>query len=573
MAKKKKSSRRVIFLIGMIAGLGLIVFDQFETIEGFLSGTQTPSLAILDVPIDPTTGGILGTIVFGAPDEFGERSGAVLTPSGLGTCIQDIDTGIPVDYEWKFGRQLIGDPNVAPIWHGYNGANCAIGYMEWDLRDIPNDFRATSVRFQLEVTEVPSRGTQGAGGRCGIIVLDQTLDQIGEMNLGQRRIDIEFSGLGTTINNPAGSGTIPAPQIADPDDFWFAGLNVNFGNTQSGTWCQTVGVKSWTVGRQISDIASGSVGGGSLDPQVGVDAFNKALTDGQDRFTMIIVPIQGSGSGTWTVNYDYWKTQGSLKVEGTSPPIRCPVGFTQETFRCEPIICIDGQKVDPNTNTCEDIQCSIGEELQGNLCVPVVCNMGETFNNTTNSCETIICEVGTKLIGSTCDPLLCQEGFEISGNECILKTCGIGFELIGDECQQIQCNTPNTVLVGSDCVERICTSNELLVDGECLKITDLSFETCSELIPFSDGVLQIDDCTMGDTTTPIECLSGFTPVGNTCVQLPENCPIGTVAQENICVQVLPDLMISQAPELGTLTIIGIVIFGGSFFGLVGSRRA
>jgi len=47
-----------IFALGMIIGLGLIVFDQFETIEGLISGTQT--LSILDVPIDPTTGGILG---------------------------------------------------------------------------------------------------------------------------------------------------------------------------------------------------------------------------------------------------------------------------------------------------------------------------------------------------------------------------------------------------------------------------------------------------------------------------------------------------------------------------------
>ncbi len=572
MAKKKKVSRTRLgmFAVGMVIGLGLIIFDQIETIEGIISGTETPSLAFVDVPIDPTTGGILGTIVFGAPDEFGERSGAVLTPSGLGSCVQDIDPSVGGrDYEWKFGRQLIGDPNVAPIWHGYNGANCAIGYMEWDLRDIPNDFRATSVRFQLELSEVPSTPR-----RCGIIVLDQTLDQIGEMNLGQRRIDIEFSGLETSNPNPLGSNfpPVPAPTIADPDDFWFTGLNVNFGNTQAGDWCTTVGVKSWTVGRQISDIASGSAGGGSLDPQFGVDAFNKALTDGQDRFTMIIVPIDGFGSGTWTVNYDYWKTQGSLKVEGSSPPIRCPVGFTQETFRCVPIICISGQTVDPNTNTCEDIQCSIGEELQGNLCVPVVCNIGETFNNTTNSCEIIICEQGTQLIGSTCDPLLCQEGFEISGNQCTLKTCGTGLELIGDECQAIQCNTPNTILVGSDCVERNCNINQLLVDGQCTNITDLSFETCSELIPFNDGVLEITDCQTADPNTPIICLDGFTPVGNTCVQLPENCPIGTVAQENICVQVLPDLMISQAPELGIVTIIGIVIFGGSMFGLVGATR-
>ena len=472
-----------MFAVGMVIGLGLIIFDQFETIEGIISGTEPTGLAILTVPIDPTTGGILGTIVFGAPDEFGERSGAVLTASGLGSCIQDIDPSLGRDYEWKFGRQLIGDPNVAPIWHGYNGANCAIGYMEWDLRDIPNDFRATSVRFQLELTEVPSTAR-----RCGIIVLDQTLDQIGEMNLGQRRIDIEFSDLETSIPNPAGSNfaNIPAPTIADPDDFWFTGLNVNFGT--GGDWCKTVGVKSFTVGRQISDRASGSVGGGSLDPQFGVDAFNKALTDGQDRFTMIIVPIDGFGSGTWTVNYDYWKTQGSLLVEGSSPPIRCAGGFDLQGFRCVAITCPDGQIVNLSNNMCEAIQCPLGQELQVNLCVPIQCVSGQTINNQTGQCEDIQCPVGQSFVGSSCQDLICDVGFEISGNECTLKTCGIGFELIGDQCQPIQCNTPNTFLVGSDCVERICSSNELLVDGQCLNIIDLSFETCTELIPFSDGL-------------------------------------------------------------------------------------
>ncbi|MCP6727420.1 MAG: hypothetical protein KJI69_05425 [Patescibacteria group bacterium] len=576
MAKKKKVSgtRLAMFAVGMVIGLGLIIFDQFDTIQGFVSGTETPSLAFIDVPIDPTTGGILGTIIFGAPDEFGERSGAVLTPSGLGSCVQDIDPSLGRDYEWKFGRQLIGDPNVAPIWHGYNGANCAIGYMEWDLRDIPNDFRATSVRFQLELTEVPSTPR-----RCGIIVLDQTLDQIGEMNLGQRRIDIEFSGLETSTPNPLGSNfpNIPAPTIADPDDFWFTGLNVNFGT--GGDWCKTVGVKSFTVGRQISDQASGTVGGGSLDPQFGVDAFNKALTDGQDRFTMIVVPIDGFGSGTWTVNYDYWKTQGSLKVEGSSPPLRCSAGFDLQGFRCVAITCPDGQTVNLTNNMCEPITCNQGQELQGNICVAIQCEIGEILvppplDSGINefSCIPLNCPTDEQIVGDSCEPLVCDVGFDAINNECTLKTCGIGLELIGDECQAIQCNTPNTILIGSDCVQTICRTNQLLVDGQCINITDLSFETCSELIPFSDGVLEITDCQTADPTTPIICLDGFTPVGNTCVQLPENCPIGTVAQENICVQVLPDLMISQAPELGTLTIIGIVIFGGSFFGLVGSRR-
>jgi len=560
MARKSSSrSLRIgVLIIGMIVGVSLLIFDQQQAIAGFISGAPTASLSIIDVPIDPFTGGILGTIIFGAPDEFGEKSGAVLTASGLGRCVIDIDPSSAFDYEWKFGRQLTGNPNVAPIWHGYNGANCAIGYMEWDLRDVPNDFRATSVRFQLELTEVPSGGTKTQGGRCGIIVLDQTLDQIGEMNLGQRRIDIEF---------PAGLTPL-GTTIADPDDFWVAGLNVNFGNIQSGEWCQTVGVKSFTVGRQVSDVASGSVGGGTLDPQAGVDAFNKALTDGQDRFTMIIVPIQGSGSGTWTVNYDYWKTQGSLKVEGSSPAIRCDAGFELQGFRCVGITCPDGQTVNLSDNMCEAIQCPLGQELQVNLCVPLQCGSGQTINNQTGFCEDIQCPSGQNFVGSACQDLICDIGFEISGNECTLKTCGVGSELIGDQCQAIQCNTPNTILIGSDCVQRTCTSNQLLIDGQCINISDLSFETCSELILINNEILEITDCQTADPTTPIQCLAGFKAVGNTCVQEPQNCPEGTVAQENICVQVIPSLMIGGFPELGILSIAGIAIFAGSFLGLV-----
>jgi len=588
IAKKKKvsSTRIAMFAVGMVIGLGLIIFDQFETIEGIISGTETPSLAFVDVPIDPFTGGILGTIIFGAPDEFGERSGAILTPSGLGSCVQDIDPTLGRDFEWKFGRQLTGDPNVAPIWHPINGVNCAIGYMEWDLRDIPNDFRATSVRFQLELIQ---KSSLPQGGKCGIIVLDQTLDQIGEMNLGQRSIDIEFSGLETSTPNPLGSNfpNIPAPTIADPDDFWFVGVGnqqVNFENT--GDWCQTLGIKRFTVGRQIPDREFAGIGGGTFDPQFGVDAFNKALTDGQDRFTMIIVPTSGYGSGVFAVNYDYWKTQGSLLVEGTSPPITCGIGFAQVDFRCVPIICDVTQTLNRITNECELIQCQADETLQifeePVACIAVCIDDPSTpeiecGSSCPDTIQRAVCVPTTTTPPdiAMCQVVLnCQEGTRPTANNCSceLLECPIGQQLVGDNCQIIQCNTPNTILVGSDCVERNCTSNQLLVDGQCVNITDLSFETCSELIPFSDGVLEISDCQTADPTTPIICLDGFTPVGNTCVQLPENCPIGTVAQENICVQVLPDLMISQAPELGFITITGIVIFGGSFFGLVGSRR-
>jgi len=70
MAKKKKI-KFPIFVITLVIGVGLIVFALYEA--DFDVGTltdfqQLTGFSILDVPIDPTTGGILGTIVFGAPD-------------------------------------------------------------------------------------------------------------------------------------------------------------------------------------------------------------------------------------------------------------------------------------------------------------------------------------------------------------------------------------------------------------------------------------------------------------------------------------------------------------------------
>ncbi len=532
-------------------GLGLVGFGLFEA--DFDVGALT-DFSIIEVPIDPTTGAILGTIKLGAPDvKPFERSGTILTPTGLGTCWQDVDPNIAFDYQIQFGRQLSGDRNISPIWHGYN-QNCAYAYMEWDLVDIPNSFVATSVRFQLKLTDVFSDRSQN--GQCGIMHIEQSFNQIGERNIAQRQIDSQFG-------RPASTN----PIIADPMDFWVAGQNVNFGTTQGGQWCQTVGIKTFNWGKQTPD-SGGRPAPVPFDIQHGVDAFNRALTDGQDKFTVLIVPLGGRGTGTtWALDYEWWKTNGSFLIEGTSDPIRCDIGFNQVNFRCVPIVCDLGDKLNQSTNECETITCEAGETLQFTeatvcpdvigiqctpldataVCTPIECNVGERLVGST--CEQIICEEGTKLVGSSCDPLFCGEGFEITGNQCTVIPCPIGEELVGGSCQQISCPT-NTKLIGNDCIEITCGAGQILIDNQCENTSTLPT----------------------NATDPIVCNTGFEAVGNICLPIELDCPAGTEAFENVCVQRIPDLLTISGIEPSLFLITGLVIVGMSGVGIVARRR-
>jgi len=535
MAKKKKVSgtRLAMFAVGMVIGLGLIIFDQFETIEGIISGTEPTGLAILTVPIDPATGGILGTIKLGAPD--------VVPFEQSGTHISTISPFCTTD----FGRRLSGERNLDPVWWasqpvsvGSISKHCAYAYAQWDVTDIPNDFVATSVQFQLELID----NTPMSGLNCLITFNDFNIDTVPEATLiNKLRItpQLILEGRPNTFpNTPA--------FVQDPN----------------GTWCRTLGVKSFNFGQAGVDIVNNAIGGGTFDQGVR-----------NDKLVLGFVPSDlGRNDGfseQYRISNQFWATEGSWLITGSSPPIRCDVGFNQVDFRCIPIICIDGQQVDLITNECADIQCSLGEELQGNLCVPLVCSAGQRINNVTNSCETIVCEEGTQLIGSSCEPLFCEEGFEISGNECSVKTCPVGMELVGADCQAIQC-PPNTTLSGNNCIEQSCPAGQFLVNDIC-QVTNPD-DICN--LGENVDTIPADQVTQQDCIPDFTCDVGFNQIGNLCYPIQEElvCPVGTEKFENICVQVLPDLMISQAPELGFVTILGIVIFGGSMFGLVGATR-
>ena len=547
MAKKKKvsSTRIAMFAVGLVIGLGLIIFDQFETIEGIISGTEPTGLSILDVPIDPTTGGILGTIVLGAPDivpfeQAGTMIGIPRTDRiyPLSFCTANFDSNnnlLPPD----FGQRLSGERNqLNPVWWGsrdtgvINTRDCAFAYAQFDIVDIPNEFVATSAVLKLEVLSTRGvRNTNNPPQSCTITIQDFNIDTIadeGVMNQIWRANALAIAG---------------------------------------GTWCNGLGVKSFQIGQAGIDLINDAISGGAFDQGVR-----------SDKLLLGFMPtlLNNLGTGKNSLSTEYWKTQGSLFLTGSSPPIKCSVGFNQVDFRCIPIMCDEGMRVNATTNDCEQIMCAGDEELLGNICTPIICNVGESAIG--GACIPIQCGSSDQLVGSECIPLICDVGFEAKQNECILKTCGTGFELNQDTCQAIVCPS-NTILNGNDCIERSCPIGQISVNNECT--TTLEFEVVNvndpslcpsetvQVIPLQgDGTF---DC-MVERSIILQCGSGTQQVGDSCLPIDLSCPEGTVPQQNVCVQFLPDLMISQAPELGFVTILGIVIFGGSMFGLVGATR-
>ena len=547
MAKKKKvsSARIAMFAVGMVIGLGLIIFDQFETIEGIISGTETTGLAILTVPIDPTTGGILGTIVLGAPDivPFEQAGTMIGIPRVLSfyprsLCTANVDSNnnlLPPD----FGQRLSGERNqLNPVWWGsrdtgvINARDCAFAYAQFDIVDIPNEFVATSAVLKLEVLSTRGvRNTNNPPQSCTITIQDFNIDTIadeGVMNQIWRANALAIAG---------------------------------------GTWCNGLGVKSFQIGQAGIDLINDAISGGAFDQGVR-----------SDKLLLGFMPtlLNNLGTGKNSLSTEYWKTQGSLFLTGSSPPIKCSVGFNQVDFRCIPIMCDEGMRVNATTNDCEQIMCAGDEELLGNICTPIICNVGESAIG--GACIPIQCGSSDQLVGSECIPLICDVGFEAKQNECILKTCGTGFELNQDTCQAIVCPS-NTILNGNDCIERSCPIGQISVNNECT--TTLEFEVVNvndpslcpsetvQVIPLQgDGTF---DC-MVERSIILQCGSGTQQVGDSCLPIDLSCPEGTVPQQNVCVQFLPDLMISQAPELGFVSILGIVIFGGSMFGLVGATR-
>ena len=587
-------------MITLVIGLGLIGYAVFEDVDAITSGTfidvllggQLTGFSLIDVPIDPTGGQILGTVKFGAPIVVPfERSGTVLSAGACETP-RDLDD-LSLGFEVKFGRIASGDRNSEVFFHGFNGVNCAYGYAEWDLTDLPNDFVATGFTLQLNLKSIQS-GQQS----CKIGFIVDTFDEIGERAIANRMVfGTEFGGKNRIATTLGGATPIdPITGKVVPHDFLAVGHFVTNQPKFDTDWCESTGVKRWTFSKIEATgfhvLADGTVTniptGARLNTPIGVESFNQQLQfnqltqKGNDKFMLVFYggSIRG-GSSSNVIDQQWWEENGSLLVTGSSQPIRCGVGFNQVDFRCIPIVCPTGEKLDVNTNECAPIICPAGETLeiidepilcilvcepdgQGGcipcpestplaICVPDQCNIGEELIGAT--CTQITCEEGTHLVGSTCDPLFCGEGFEITGNECTVKTCSIGQELIGDNCQDIVCPI-NTRLNGNDCVEISCATGFIIVDNVCQPV-----ENFCEL----EGVI----C---DPFFTLECATGFKQIGDNCVPIELNCPAGTEEFENNCRNIAPSLLQISGIDSTLFLITGLVITGVSGVGIVARRR-
>lgn len=593
MAKQRQSGR--IFLIPFAIGIGLIIFgflgnplDPFDDpIIQVEAINELTGLSIIEVPIDPTTNQILGTVKFGAPIIVPfERSGTILSADGA--CESLVDINDPRGKrEVKFGRLGSGERNAEVSFHGFNGLNCAYGYAEWDLTNLPNDFIATGFTLQLNL-----KSKQSNQQSCAIGFVDNTLDEITARNLPNRML------WGSDTGGISKLTTSLVPTDTTNTDFLAVGFFVPNRDKYDNDWCETTGVKRWTFAQieatgflrlQDGTIREPLVASGSrLNLQAGVDAFNQQLQfnpitqKGNDKFLLVFYGT-GTGSGSNIIDHQWWEENGSLLVTGTSKPIACPIGFEQVGFECVPKICDVTFQINQVTNECEPIQCEANENLQvveDFLACPAVCiddpftptfecgSLCGEFSISRAVCVPIVeqppmteCESPLILIGETCqDPtfqcdviLNCQEGSipDFNGCGCVLIECPIGKQLVGSQCQIITCPT-NTVLMGSECIEKSCPIGQISIDNQCVSIA-----SCS-------------DCEDDGT---ILCETGFKSLGDTCVPIDLNCPFGTVEHQNVCVAFLPNLLeISDELPPIALIIAGGAISGLSIVGLIIRRR-
>jgi len=582
MAKKNKI-KFPIFVITLVIGLGLIGFALFEADFdiGTVTNFQLTGLSFIDVPIDPVTGGILGTIVLGAPDEKPfEQAGTVigkpfslsrnasprspctdnfLALDGIGTTKDSSsastdpnDFGRVILMPPDFERRLSGERNqLDPVWWGskltdsttfpiFSGVasyTCAFAYAQWDIVDIPNDFVVENAVLKLKVLEIRKATNltfQLASQQCTITLQDFNLDTIADEGI---------------MNKVWRVGGVSTP------------LTI-----VSGTWCNTLGVKTFQLSQSAVDLINDAISGGAFSQGVRSD---KLLLG----FMPTLLNNEAQQFNKNRISTEYWKTEGSLFLTGSSPPIKCDIGFSQVGFRCVPIVCAVTFELNQVTNECEPIQCEANETLQV-ISEPVFCTAvciddpstpefecGSACPDSISRavCVPIVpippmtsCESPLILIGETCqDPsfqcdviLNCQEGTRPNLNNCgcELIECQIGQELNNDQCQNIVCPI-NTVISGNDCIEKQCPVGQISSNNECVP-----------------------------ETIKILCVEGFKQVGDQCVAIVLDCPEGSEQFENVCVQRVPDLLMVSGINPSLFLILGLVITGMSGVGIVARRR-
>lgn len=503
----KKKRTFPLLLLGMGIGLFIVVLGQTEFGVDVSGSFQT--FEILQIETDPVTGEIIGQVTIGKPVQAGYAW-----------------TGAQKRTTCSFSVQSV-QKNTDPSWSsGTSSGGCQFAFAEWDVSDLPDSFDATNLQLKLDVrkllsiSSVPQR-------TCKIGVIEQPVDTIA---FGQE-----------------------SSKFYNPDLVLI-----------SGDWCQSLGVKTLQFG------------------QAGAEAFERAVK-GDDRFTISIThtTLAKGGGCCLTIPTSFWATAGSFVIDATAEPVSCPVGQKQEGFKCVVLDCGVGFQV--SGNQCVQIQCNIGEELVGSICKPILCEVGDRLVG--NTCEQIICPSGTLLIGSECQQILCDEGFTLSGNTCTVISCPVGNELVGSSCQQIICPL-GTFLQGNNCVNIVCPIGNVLEGNDCALIEcnvgeNLIGNICKAVQcdigqrlvgSFCENIV----CESGTQLMGSECLPITCPItqelqGNQCVPKPLNCPSGTIENQNVCVQVIPQLQAGFDLGENALTIAGLLTFAIFATGFVAQR--
>ena len=512
MVQKLNPNVRNFLILGMGIGFAIIAIGELGDFV-LEADVRFSGFEILSVEQDPVTGEIIGSVILGKPIVAGY--GWTGAPSRSNpTC--------------SLGTQSVSFAGSVAWSSGASSGGCSYGFAEWDTSELPDDFDAENLELKLKFsTKKFGYPVNVAGRNCKIGVIEQPISTI-EKSVFNRKL---FTPDSVAID---------------------------------GDWCQTKGIKTLVFNPATSD------------------AFERAVR-GDDRFTLSFT-LSTLAKGTlccYTLDNNFWGTEGSLEIDGKAEPVTCPTGTHQVQFKCEPLDCGTGFQV--SGNTCTEIICSAGSDLDtaSNTCKAIQCEVGQRVNLQTNNCENIICSQGTILIGNDCEAIICETGFVLSGNECTVITCPVGNELVGSSCQQISCplgtflqgnNCPDIVcptgthLVANDCEQIICNEGENLIGNICKPIQcnlgEMLVGNNCEIIVCQTGTELV-----GSDCVQIQCASDQKLEGNNCVNAPIECPIGTVANKNVCIQIIPQLQATGAP-VSLLTITGVGIFLISFGGFI-----